>query len=55
VFVLYGGLAAGLSLVQGVLPFLKNDYRTEKEAWALNGPEESLRKKSSIRHAGYFA
>jgi hypothetical protein len=29
----------------GVLPSMKNDYGTEKEAWALNGLEESLKEK----------
>jgi hypothetical protein len=38
------GLATGLSLVQGVLPSVKNDYGTEKEG--LNGLEEPLKKKS---------
>jgi hypothetical protein len=39
------GLATGCSLVQGVLPSVKNDYGTEQEAWALNGLEEPLKKK----------
>jgi hypothetical protein len=38
------GLATGLSLVQGVVPTVKNDYGTEYEAWALNGLEEQLKK-----------
>jgi hypothetical protein len=36
-------LATGWSLVQGVLPSVKNDYGTEREAWALKGLEEPLK------------
>jgi hypothetical protein len=39
------GLAAVWSLIQGVLPSVKNDYGTEQEAQALNGLEEQLKKK----------
>jgi hypothetical protein len=42
------GLVKTRSLVQGVLPFVKNDYGTEQEARTLNGLEEPL-KKSLIR------
>jgi hypothetical protein len=38
------GLATGLSLLRGVRPSVKNDYGTEKEAWALNGLREPLKK-----------
>jgi uncharacterized membrane protein YjgN (DUF898 family) len=38
------GLATGWSLVHGVLPSVKNDYWTEKEAWGLNGLEEPPKK-----------
>jgi hypothetical protein len=42
------GLAAGWSLVQRVLPSVKkNYYGTEIETWALNGPEETSRKKDN--------
>jgi hypothetical protein len=34
------GLVTGWSLAQRVLPSVKNDYGTEKEARALNGLEE---------------
>jgi hypothetical protein len=37
-------LATGWSLVQGVLPSVKNDYETELEAWDMNGMEEPLKK-----------
>jgi hypothetical protein len=44
VLCLGSGLAAGSSLVQGLLLSVKNDYGTEQEAWALNGLEEPLKK-----------
>jgi hypothetical protein len=37
-------LATGWSLVQGVLPSVKNNYRAEEEACALNGLKEPLKK-----------
>jgi hypothetical protein len=45
VFILCLGsdFATGWSLVQGVLPSVKNDYGTEQEAWALNGLEEPFK------------
>jgi hypothetical protein len=43
------GLATGCSLVQGVLPSVKNDYRTEQESWALNGLEEPFKKKQDLK------
>jgi hypothetical protein len=45
------GLATGWSLVQGVLPSVKNDYGTEQEAWDLNGLEGSLKKISTTDYA----
>jgi hypothetical protein len=44
------GLATGWFLVQGVLPSVKNDYETEKEARTLNGLEEPLKKKALRRN-----
>jgi hypothetical protein len=43
VLCLGSGLATGGSLVQGVLPSVKNDYGTELEAWALNELEQPLK------------
>jgi type II secretory pathway component PulK len=45
VLYLVSGLATSWSLVQGVLPSVKNDYGAEQEAWTLNGLEEPLKKK----------
>jgi predicted PurR-regulated permease PerM len=45
------GLATGWSLVQEVLPSVKNDYGTEYEAWALNALEEPLKK---IKYSNTF-
>jgi hypothetical protein len=42
------GIATGWSLVQGVLPSVKNDYGTEYEARVLNGLEEPLKKKMLV-------
>jgi hypothetical protein len=47
VLCLGSGLATGWSLVQGVLPPVKNDYGSEEEAWVLNGLEEPSKKKKS--------
>jgi hypothetical protein len=45
----------GCSLVQGVLPPVKNDYGTEYETWALNGLEEPLKNTIVIISVGIFS
>jgi hypothetical protein len=43
VLYLGSGRATSWSLIQGVLPSVKNDYKTELEARAPNGLEEPLK------------
>jgi hypothetical protein len=43
-------LATSWSLVQGVVPSVKNDYGIEWEAWALNGLEEPFIKTVASLH-----
>jgi hypothetical protein len=55
VLCLDSGLATGYSLVQGVLPSVKNYYGTESEAWALNGLEEPLKKMQVMEMSLFIA
>jgi hypothetical protein len=49
VLCLGSGLVTGWSLVQGVLPSVKNDSGTKYEAWALNGLKSPWKKKGLYR------